>query len=64
MNRLGPEREVTRKIIFSAQQNPKRIVLPEGNHPTILRAAHQVARKGIAIPRPDYETFAFPTRVC
>ncbi|MFZ3048525.1 MAG: malic enzyme-like NAD(P)-binding protein, partial [Desulfatirhabdiaceae bacterium] len=26
--RLGPEREVMRKIIFSAQQNPKRIVLP------------------------------------
>ncbi len=48
--RLGPEREVMRKIIFSAQQNPKRIVLPEGNHPTILRAAHQVAREGIAIP--------------
>jgi len=48
--RLGPEREVMRKIIFSAQQNPKRIVLPEGNHPTVLRAAHQVAREGIAIP--------------
>ncbi|MFZ3047370.1 MAG: NADP-dependent malic enzyme [Desulfatirhabdiaceae bacterium] len=48
--RLGPEREVMRKIIFSAQQNPKRIVLPEGNHPTILRAAHQVAREGIAQP--------------
>ncbi len=48
--RMGPEREVMRKIIFSAQQNPKRIVLPEGNHPTILRAAHQVAREGIAIP--------------
>ncbi|MFZ3047565.1 MAG: phosphate acyltransferase, partial [Desulfatirhabdiaceae bacterium] len=27
-----------------------RIVLPEGNHPTILRAAHQVAQEGIAIP--------------
>ena len=47
---LGPEREIMRKIIFRAQQDPKRIVLPEGNHPVIIRAAHHVAREGVARP--------------
>lgn len=48
--RLGPEREIMRKMFIRAQQNPKRIVLPEGNHPVILRAAHQVVQEGIARP--------------
>ncbi len=48
--RLGPEREIMRKIITRAQQNPKRIVLPEGDHPVILRAAHHAASEGIAMP--------------
>jgi malate dehydrogenase (oxaloacetate-decarboxylating)(NADP+) len=47
---LGPERELMRKIITRAQQRPLRIVLPEGNHPVILRAAHQARRDGIALP--------------
>ena len=47
---LGPEREIMRKIIIRAQQDPRSIVLPEGNHPVILRAAHQVAGEGIARP--------------
>lgn len=47
---LGPEREVMRKIITRAQQDPKRIVLPEGDHPVILRAAHQAVKEGIALP--------------
>jgi malate dehydrogenase (oxaloacetate-decarboxylating)(NADP+) len=47
---LGPERELMRKIIIRAQQHPLRIVLPEGNHPVILRAAHQAHREGIAHP--------------
>jgi len=47
---LGPEREIMRKMITRAQQNPKRIVLPEGRHPVILRAAHQVVKEGIAQP--------------
>lgn len=47
---LGPERETMRNIITTAQQNPKRIVLPEGEHPVILRAAHQAFREGIARP--------------
>ncbi|MEJ2155213.1 MAG: NADP-dependent malic enzyme [Desulfobacteraceae bacterium] len=47
---LGPEREIMRNIITTAQQSPKRIVLPEGEHPVILRAAHQAIREGIAHP--------------
>jgi len=47
---LGPERETMRNIITTAQQNPKRIVLPEGEHPVILRAAYQAFREGIAHP--------------
>ena len=47
---LGPEREIMRKIIFRAQQQPQRIVLPEGDHPVIIRAAHHVAKEGIAHP--------------
>ncbi|MFH2131406.1 MAG: NADP-dependent malic enzyme [bacterium] len=48
--RLGPERGITRKMIIRARQNPKRIVLPEGTNPVILRAAHQAVREKIAHP--------------
>ena len=48
--RLGPEREVMRKIIIRAQQDPKRIVLPEGNNPVILRAAYMAFNEGITYP--------------
>jgi malate dehydrogenase (oxaloacetate-decarboxylating)(NADP+) len=48
--RLGREREIMRKIITRAQQAPKRIVLPEGDHPVILRAAHHIASDRIAHP--------------
>ena len=48
--RLGPEREIMRKVIIRAQLNPKRIVLPEGDHPVILRAAQQAVREGICAP--------------
>jgi malate dehydrogenase (oxaloacetate-decarboxylating)(NADP+) len=47
---LGPEREVMSKLVTSAQKNPKRIVLPEGAHPVILRAAHSAFKLGIARP--------------
>jgi len=47
---LGPEREIMRKIIFRAQRRPMRIVLPEGDHPVIIRAAYHVAKEGIAQP--------------
>ena len=48
--KLGPERETMRKIINRAQQNPKHIVLPEGDHPVILRAAYHAFKEGIAKP--------------
>jgi malate dehydrogenase (oxaloacetate-decarboxylating)(NADP+) len=47
---LGPERELMRKIITRAQQDPKRIVLPEGSLPVVIRAAYQALRDGIAKP--------------
>ena len=47
---MGPERELMRKIIIRAQQRPLRIVLPEGTHPVIIRAAHQAHLEGIALP--------------
>jgi malate dehydrogenase (oxaloacetate-decarboxylating)(NADP+) len=47
---LGPERELLRKIIMRAQQDPKRIVLPEGRLPVVIRAAYHTMRNGIAKP--------------
>jgi malate dehydrogenase (oxaloacetate-decarboxylating)(NADP+) len=47
---LGPEREIMRKILNRAKVKPMKIVLPEGTHPVILRAAHQAIREGIARP--------------
>ncbi|MDJ0666484.1 MAG: NADP-dependent malic enzyme [Desulfobacterales bacterium] len=47
---LGPEREIMRKIIIRAQQDPRRVVLPEGHHPVIIRAAYHAAKDGIAMP--------------
>jgi malate dehydrogenase (oxaloacetate-decarboxylating)(NADP+) len=47
---LGPERELMRKIIMRAQQDPKRIVLPEGSLPVVIRAAYHTLRDGIAKP--------------
>ena len=47
---LGPERELIRKIIMRAQQDPKRIVLPEGSLPVVIRAAYHTLHDGIALP--------------
>ena len=47
---LGPERELIRKIIMRAQQDPKRIVLPEGRLSVIIRAAYHTLHDGIARP--------------
>jgi malate dehydrogenase (oxaloacetate-decarboxylating)(NADP+) len=48
--RLGPERQVIRGLITRAQQDPPRIVFPEGEDPRILRAAVILADEGIAHP--------------
>jgi len=47
---LGREREVMRKVINKAARHHRRIVLPEGDHPKIVRAAQIVREEGIAHP--------------
>lgn len=47
---LGPDREIMRRMVFCAKQDIKRIVLPDGEHPVMLRAAHHVRREKIARP--------------
>ncbi len=49
-SRLGPAREAMRLIRHRARQSPRRIVLPEGTHPKILRAAAELADERIARP--------------
>ncbi len=48
--RLGRRREVMRDIIIKAQQQPKKIVFPEGENERILRGAAQIVEEGIATP--------------
>jgi malate dehydrogenase (oxaloacetate-decarboxylating)(NADP+) len=48
--RLGTGRRLRRAIINKAQAAPKRIVFPEGNEPTILRAAAQIVEEKIGQP--------------
>ena len=47
---LGREREVMRKVINKAARHPRRIVLPEGENPKIMRAAQICREEGIAVP--------------
>jgi len=48
--RLGRARQVMRGLMTRAQQDPQRIVFPEGEDPRILRAARILADEGIAHP--------------
>ena len=48
--RLGRRREVMRDYILRAQNDPRRIVFPEGENPAIIRAAVASAEEGIAKP--------------
>ncbi len=48
--RLGRGREMMRTIIHKAQEDPKRIVFPEGTSERIIRAANQIVNEGIAQP--------------
>jgi malate dehydrogenase (oxaloacetate-decarboxylating)(NADP+) len=48
--RLGRARQVMRGLMTRAQQDPQRIVFPEGEEPRILRAARILADEGIARP--------------
>ena len=48
--RLGRARGLMRGIITRASNDPKRVVLPEGDEPKIIRAARQLVDDGIAEP--------------
>jgi malate dehydrogenase (oxaloacetate-decarboxylating)(NADP+) len=48
--RLGMSRKVMRKVINKAKKEPKRIVYPEGDHESILKATEIVLDEGLAKP--------------
>ncbi|HXF63386.1 MAG TPA: NADP-dependent malic enzyme [Caldilineaceae bacterium] len=48
--RMGHSTLVMRKMERKAQQQPKRLVFGEGEHPKIIRAAYAVETQGIATP--------------
>ncbi|AHF99692.1 malic enzyme [Halostagnicola larsenii XH-48] len=48
--RLGKSREMMRIVLNKAQNDPKRLALAEGGHEKIIRAAFQIAERGIADP--------------
>jgi malate dehydrogenase (oxaloacetate-decarboxylating)(NADP+) len=48
--RLGPARELMRGIMDTAQQTPKRIVLPEGENETVVRASHAIVEERLGTP--------------
>ena len=48
--RMGKSVQVMRAMEHKAQQDPKRVVFAEGEHPKVIRAAYAVATQGIASP--------------
>ncbi|MBU1113678.1 MAG: NADP-dependent malic enzyme [Bacteroidetes bacterium] len=48
--RLGFSQEIIRLMSHKAKENPKRIVYPEGENESIIRAANAVALEGIGFP--------------
>jgi len=48
--RLGPARELMRTIMDTAQYTPKRIVLPEGENETVVRASHAIVDERLGTP--------------
>src|SRR5919202_6201347 len=48
--RLGLSRGIMRGLIMRAVHNPKRVVLPEGEEPKVIRAARMLVDDGIAQP--------------
>lgn len=49
-DRLGLSKEVIRVMIHKAQKQPRKVVYPEGEEETVIRAAHAVYDDGIAFP--------------
>jgi malate dehydrogenase (oxaloacetate-decarboxylating)(NADP+) len=56
--RLGKSREMMRIVLNKAKADPRRIVLAEGEHDKMIRAAHQLAEDSLALPillgRPEH----------
>ncbi|MGW8281981.1 MAG: NADP-dependent malic enzyme [Gemmatimonadota bacterium] len=48
--RLGPARELMRSIMDQARRTPKRIVLPEGEEPVLVRTSHSIVEEGLGTP--------------
>jgi malate dehydrogenase (oxaloacetate-decarboxylating)(NADP+) len=48
--RMGKSVQVMRTMEHKAQQDPKRVVFAEGEHPKIIRAAYAVETQGVATP--------------
>ena len=46
----GKSKEIMRMVINKAKSDPKKIVFPEGEHETVLRAAQTLVEEGIARP--------------
>ena len=49
-SRLGLTHTVMRSVINRAKSDVKRIVFPEGDHPSVIRAAHVLIQEGICKP--------------
>ncbi len=49
-SRLGKSREMMRIVFNKARANPKQVVLAEGTHDKVIRAAHQMVEERIARP--------------
>jgi malate dehydrogenase (oxaloacetate-decarboxylating)(NADP+) len=49
-HRISPTRRVLWNMLETARSAPQRIVYPEGEHDSVLRAAHRVIEEGIARP--------------
>jgi malate dehydrogenase (oxaloacetate-decarboxylating)(NADP+) len=49
-SRLGRSREVMRLMINQARRDPKRVVFPEGEHETVLRASQTIVDEKFAQP--------------
>ncbi|HKI78954.1 MAG TPA: phosphate acetyltransferase [Ignavibacteriaceae bacterium] len=48
--RLGLSKEIVRVMVHKAKKNPKRVVFPEGEEETIIRAAHSIINENIGKP--------------
>jgi malate dehydrogenase (oxaloacetate-decarboxylating)(NADP+) len=50
MASLGPGQEVMRSMVARARKSPKRVVMADGDHQRIIRAATQLVEEGVARP--------------